>query len=491
MKLFSQKHFFALFVVLIFSHKIYSQSRKIITFNDGWKFQKGKQENTASISFDDSKWQSVSVPHDWAIYGPFDKEIDMQNVAITQNGEEIPTEKTGRTGSLPHIGEAWYRIKFDISERDLSKNFTLLFEGAMSEPEVFLNEKKVSKKCIIVDVETTGKIHEEDNIIEIVGIEIIAGKMTGNTFHSYFPPRKEITKEAFNANKISNNFYKENCQSFYLEDKRIFQNFIDFCKDMTIICHNAEFDKRFINDELKFHNLKPIPKEQFLCSLKLTKAILSSNTMLKKPKKFKLWVVCEFFNIKVDFRQAHTAFGDANLTAKLIRKICEEIGSSVKPEVEINLYTLSVNNIINLNVQNEGEFKAPINKKSSEFLKKAELIDYFVNKNNILDSFLNRKKKRRPFSVDKKKKTIYKKAQSFLLILTREDNFDIEDYKNLKKKISDIIKPMTKIFFEWGEFFIFHLEFDYPKKFPLKKYNFGEKLSEVAVLTQSIKLSSG
>jgi beta-galactosidase len=145
MKLFSQKHFFALFVVLIFSHKIYSQSRKIITFNDGWKFQKGKQENTASISFDDSKWQSVSVPHDWAIYGPFDKEIDMQNVAITQNGEEIPTEKTGRTGSLPHIGEAWYRIKFDISERDLSKNFTLLFEGAMSEPEVFLNEKKVGE----------------------------------------------------------------------------------------------------------------------------------------------------------------------------------------------------------------------------------------------------------------------------------------------------------------------------------------------------------
>ena len=145
MKLFSQKHFFALFVVLIFSHKIYSQSRKIITFNDGWKFQKGKQENTASISFDDSKWQSVSVPHDWAIYGPFDKEIDKQNLAITQNGEEIPTEKTGRTGSLPHIGEAWYRIKFDISEKDLSKNFTLLFEGAMSEPEVFLNGKKVGE----------------------------------------------------------------------------------------------------------------------------------------------------------------------------------------------------------------------------------------------------------------------------------------------------------------------------------------------------------
>ena len=54
------------------------------------------------------------MPHDWAIYGPFDKEIDKQVVAITQNGEEIATEKTGRTGALPHIGSAWYRNTFTI-----------------------------------------------------------------------------------------------------------------------------------------------------------------------------------------------------------------------------------------------------------------------------------------------------------------------------------------------------------------------------------------
>lgn len=145
MEISSQKYFFSLIFSFFISLFVNSQTRKIITLTDNWKFQKGEQKNAQSISFDDSKWQSVSVPHDWAIYGPFDKEIDKQNVAITQNGEKIPTEKTGRTGSLPHIGEAWYRTKFDISEGDLSKNFTLLFEGAMSEPEVFLNGKKVGE----------------------------------------------------------------------------------------------------------------------------------------------------------------------------------------------------------------------------------------------------------------------------------------------------------------------------------------------------------
>jgi beta-galactosidase len=122
-----------------------SQIRKTIALQEGWKFQKGNQTNAQTIEFDDTKWQHVSVPHDWAIYGPFDKEIDKQVVAITQNGEKIATEKTGRTGSLPHIGTAWYRTKFTVSEKEMSKKITLLFEGAMSEPEVFLNGKKIGE----------------------------------------------------------------------------------------------------------------------------------------------------------------------------------------------------------------------------------------------------------------------------------------------------------------------------------------------------------
>ncbi len=100
----------SLLLVLLFilSTKTLSQ-RTIINLNEGWKFSKGENTEAYKSDFNDKKWQSVSVPHDWAIYGPFDKEIDKQMVRIEQNNEEVATEKTGRTGSLPFIGVGWYR----------------------------------------------------------------------------------------------------------------------------------------------------------------------------------------------------------------------------------------------------------------------------------------------------------------------------------------------------------------------------------------------
>ena len=124
---------------------IEAQTRETITLKSGWKFQKGHFPKAVNPDFDDSKWQSVTIPHDWAIYGPFDKEIDKQVVAIEQNGEEIATEKTGRTGALPYIGEAWYRTTFDIANFSENKKVLILFEGAMSEPEVFINGQKAGE----------------------------------------------------------------------------------------------------------------------------------------------------------------------------------------------------------------------------------------------------------------------------------------------------------------------------------------------------------
>lgn len=136
----------SLLVVSFFIHfSGEAQIREIITLKSGWKFQKGQHPSAVNPDFDDSKWQSVTVPHDWAIYGPFDKEIDKQVVAIEQNGEEVATEKTGRTGALPYIGEAWYRTSFAIPDYNEDKRVLILFEGAMSEPEVFVNGQKVGE----------------------------------------------------------------------------------------------------------------------------------------------------------------------------------------------------------------------------------------------------------------------------------------------------------------------------------------------------------
>ena len=107
---------------------------------DGWRFIRGEQAGAEQPSFDDSRWQHVSVPHDWAITGPFGSEFDLQNVAVTQNGEKVASLKTGRTGGLPYIGVGWYRTTFSVPADSLRT--TLVFDGAMSEARVYVNGKE-------------------------------------------------------------------------------------------------------------------------------------------------------------------------------------------------------------------------------------------------------------------------------------------------------------------------------------------------------------
>ncbi|NLI35391.1 MAG: beta-galactosidase, partial [Bacteroidales bacterium] len=110
---------------------------------DGWKFALHEQKGAERTDYNDSQWQSVSIPHDWAIYGPFSREYDLQSVAITQNGESKASLKTGRTGGLPYVGIGWYRRHLNIEHFNASTNrAALLFDGAMSEAQVYINGQK-------------------------------------------------------------------------------------------------------------------------------------------------------------------------------------------------------------------------------------------------------------------------------------------------------------------------------------------------------------
>ena len=122
-----------------------SKVRETILLTDDWKFSNKISGDAYRENFDDKGWETVTIPHDWAIKGPFDKKWDMQKVAIVQNGEKEATEKTGRTGALPHIGTGWYRKSFTLPEFKKGKKALILFEGAMSEPQVYLNGKKVGE----------------------------------------------------------------------------------------------------------------------------------------------------------------------------------------------------------------------------------------------------------------------------------------------------------------------------------------------------------
>lgn len=102
------------------------------------------QRNTINLktwqfSRDSVNYKPVTIPHDWAINGPFDKKWDLQFVAIEQNGETEKTEKSGRSGALPWIGRGFYKTTIDLKK--LPKTAVLEFDGAMADPHVYINGK--------------------------------------------------------------------------------------------------------------------------------------------------------------------------------------------------------------------------------------------------------------------------------------------------------------------------------------------------------------
>ncbi|MBQ0044406.1 MAG: DUF4982 domain-containing protein [Bacteroidales bacterium] len=118
--------------------------RQDILLCDGWKFTKADGV-FSEVALDVSSWESVTIPHDWAIYGPFDADNDAQTVAISQNLETVASLKTGRTGSLPHVGTGWYRTVFDVPGYSDGKSVELVFDGAMSHAQVYVNGRKAGE----------------------------------------------------------------------------------------------------------------------------------------------------------------------------------------------------------------------------------------------------------------------------------------------------------------------------------------------------------
>ena len=134
-----------------------AQQRQEITLSDNWQFSQDKKE-----------WKTVSVPHDWAIAGPFDKKWDLQKVAIEQNGETEATEKSGRSGALPWIGKGHYRRSINIPRKWMHAE--LVFDGAMAEPTVYLNGEKAGfwaygYNAFRVDI--TQLMKSGDNLLEV------------------------------------------------------------------------------------------------------------------------------------------------------------------------------------------------------------------------------------------------------------------------------------------------------------------------------------
>jgi len=95
-------------------------------FNFEWKFAKGGHPASIEPDFNDTDWENVDLPHDWAISGPF-----------------APLKSPGNTGKLPWKGEGWYRKTFELPAQAEGKRLQFLFDGVMANPTIYLNGLKV------------------------------------------------------------------------------------------------------------------------------------------------------------------------------------------------------------------------------------------------------------------------------------------------------------------------------------------------------------
>lgn len=107
----------------------FSQARKIINFDNGWQFTKGDIPAAETPSFDDTKWRTLNVPHDWSIEGPYDK-----------------TNPSARGGGYLPTGIGWYRKTFQVNKADAKKILTIEFDGVMANSDVWINGKHLGKR---------------------------------------------------------------------------------------------------------------------------------------------------------------------------------------------------------------------------------------------------------------------------------------------------------------------------------------------------------
>ena len=158
------------------------------------------------------------------------------------------------------------------------------------------------KRLIFLDTETTGlKPEEGHRLIEICGMEVIDGVKTGEVFHTFINPEREVPYEAFAVHGIASEF---------LKDKALFSSiapkFVEFIKEATLVIHNARFDLGFLNYELKKLGHPSISYDNVI------------DTLVMARKKFpgqpaNLDALCKRFKISLAKREKHGAMIDVEL----------------------------------------------------------------------------------------------------------------------------------------------------------------------------------
>src|SRR6476660_3641178 len=149
------KHFQKLFFVVSFLFSVIASAQRATTnFNKSWKFFLG-DSLASQINFDDSKWRTLDLPHDWSIEGEF--------------SDRYPT--TFNQGALP-AGIGWYRKTFTLPNTSQDKRVYIQFDGVYRNSEVWVNGHYLGKRpngyiSFQYDLSPYLKFGNEKNVIAV------------------------------------------------------------------------------------------------------------------------------------------------------------------------------------------------------------------------------------------------------------------------------------------------------------------------------------
>ena len=156
---------------------------------------------------------------------------------------------------------------------------------------------------VVLDTETTGLNPREDRIIEIGCIELMNHLPTGEIFHTYVNPKREIAAEAFEVHGLSVEF---------LADKPVFEDVAEelasFLADAPLVIHNAAFDLSFLNAEFDRIGYGQLPPGRGLDTLMIARRKFPGGQNSRDG-------LCRRFNIDNSSRTRHGALLDAELLA--------------------------------------------------------------------------------------------------------------------------------------------------------------------------------
>lgn len=157
---------------------------------------------------------------------------------------------------------------------------------------------------IVLDTETTGlDPNSGDRIVEIGAVELQGHVPTGSTYHQYINPKRDVPKEAVDVHGLTLDF---------LRDKPVFehiaQDFLEFIGDAKLIIHNAAFDMKFLNAELKWMGLSPIPWERAVDTLDIARKKFPGSPA-------SLDALCRRYSIDNSARTLHGALLDSEILA--------------------------------------------------------------------------------------------------------------------------------------------------------------------------------